>query len=386
MSVLLLAVSLPLVITVYLWFAGTADHRRGTPGPYGSSEVTRKHGRVLRVTAGVDAPSAVTFELRRETGFDRLATQLKWSVEAQVGHDAFDRTFYLASDDPAVVAWLRRDATLCDHLLELTGKGVPKGYRLLSLTCAGGQLRAQYTADLGAAPPDKLVGGLLRRLHALARRLPRPVPGAPVARDPRRRLGERVLAIAFGLMVGAQVAIYPYIDAGPPHTIDRGRMWLFGSAITLAVVGTGVVLLWERLGGSSRAHTVLAGWLVVATPSVLVLATAGVREANIAFDRGDAFTARADVVGAHTQNLWKFGKRTFVHLERVPDPFDDAEVAALPMRLQVQFRNVDFWYISNRTLLVVRRGALGLRWVERVQPLPELPPDAQRADGRWRTR
>ena len=108
-----------------------AANWKGVPGPHGLLRVQRHKDRVVSVAAGVPAPGALAFELRKENWFDRLSKRKGLAIEAQAGHAQFDARYFLLGDDPVVVDRLQRERGMCDRLLELSGPRVPPGLGMI---------------------------------------------------------------------------------------------------------------------------------------------------------------------------------------------------------------------------------------------------------------
>jgi hypothetical protein len=340
---------------------------KGVRGPHGLVRIRRNKKKVIGVTAGVDAPGAIAFELRRENWFDRLAKRRGLALEGQAGHANFDDTFYLLVDETAVIDRFQRDGSLCVRLLELAGSKVPPGFNLARIVCAGGTLWAEYgwSRPFADAEVDRLVGGLQLRLQSIARDLPTTLPGTLSRAEQKRRAGVRLEAAVLWLFLaafGGGVAVW---FTGVPQIVDRSRLWWVSAYFTvLALVG---IFDWARrhIGRTSRTHRQLALWATMGAPSLLVCVMFAVRGLDIWADPHRGYLRMGGITGVHTYSSRKMPTRYAADMFLLPP---DHQPRGRVDKLRLQLDREDYGRLSliGGVQVIEHPGLLGLRWIERV--------------------
>ena len=340
---------------------------KGTPGPHGPVRVTRNRSKVMAVFAGVPAPHALEFELRREIWYDRWLKRHGLAFEHQAGHANFDRTFFVLADDAMLVDRLRGDPTLCNRLLQLCGPGVPGGFKFARVACAGGTLWAEYgwTKPFMEAEVDKLVGGLQLRLQAIAPDLPTALPGSVSPAIAMRRAALRLEQAALLVFLAGLAGLAMLWATGLPQIVDRGRLWIYSALV--AALFLVAILDWARthLGRSSRAHRLFAIWLFIGAPGLVVCAMLWVRQVDITLDRHAGYLRMGGVTGVHTYSGRRLPRRYAADVFLLPP---DADPHGRVDRVHLQLDVEDFGRLPliGGVQVVEHPGLLGLRWIERV--------------------
>jgi hypothetical protein len=339
----------------------------GASNSHGPVHVVRNRGRVVFAGAGVPAPSSLRFEVKAENALDRLAKRLGISVEGQMGDAVFDRAFYLMCDDAVTLAALQREPALRTALLELAGGQVPAGFRFASLSCANGLLFAQYrnTRWFRDVDPDTLTGGLQLRLQRIAQHLPaRGGDTAPA--DARRRASYLVTTTAFGaFFVGAFGALWIH-HSGLPQIVDAPALWALSAALALAWLVAGWRWTWRRLGRTSRAHLALLQLVVVGAPGAWLCAMILVRQVDIGLDWRTPLPRTGFIEGFHVHTYRRAPDRYSIDL-RVADAEAGSWHQGYVVRVRLDDAQLAAAGSDGPVRLVERRGALGLRWIERVE-------------------
>jgi hypothetical protein len=340
---------------------------KGAPGPHGPLRVRRNKEKVISVAAGVPAPGALAFELRRENWFDRLSKRKGLAIEGQAGHRTFDDTYFLLGDDPELVDRLRRDRTLCNRLLELSGPRVPPGFRFARIVCAGDTLWAEYgwTRPFADAEVDRLVGGLQLRLQGIAGDLPTAPPGAPTPTELRRRAAMRLDALVLVLFLVAIGGCITVWFTGLPQIVDRGLLWAYSVYFTALLLGC--VFDWGRrhVGRSSRTHRQFALWALMGAPSLLVCTMLAVRGLDIWADPHRGYLRMGGITDLDTYSSRKMPTRYAAEMVLLP-PDHQPNGRVDKLRLQLDGEDYGRLSIIGGVQVVERPGLLGLRWIERV--------------------
>jgi len=339
----------------------------GTPGPLGPVRVNRQRDRVMSVAAGVPAPNAMEFELRREIWYDRLLKRHGLAFEGQSGHADFDRQFFVLADDPAVVARLQHDRDLCDRLLQLGGPGVPEGYKFARVVCAGGTLWGEYGWGKAFGEPDvaKLTGGLQLRLQAIAPHLPVATPGEKTTAQYVRRAALRLEQAALLLFLAGLAGLAMLWATGLPQVIDRRGLWLYAAGVTAVFVYA--IFDWGRrhMGRSPRAHRLAAIWLFFGIPGLLVCAMLWVRQLDITLDRRASHLRIGGVTGTQVHNGRRVPTRYSADVFLLP-PEGVAGGRVEKLHLQLDEEDYGRLPLIGGVQVVEHPGLLGLRWIERV--------------------
>jgi hypothetical protein len=340
---------------------------KGAPGPHGPIRVNRQRDRVMSVAAGVPAPDAMHFELRKEIWYDRLFKRHGLAFEAQTGHAEFDRTFFVLADDPAVAARLQHDHALCDRFLQLAGPGIPAGYKFARVVCAGGTLWGEYAWGKMFGEPDipKLAGGLQLRLQAIVPSLPRETPGEKTTGQYIRRAALRLEQAALLLFLAGLAGLAMLWVSGLPQIIDRGRLWIYAAIVTAVFVYA--IFDWGRrhMGRSPRAHRLAAIWLFFGIPGLLVCAMLWVRQLDITLDRRASHLRIGGVTGAHVHRGRKVPTRYSADVVLLP-PEGVAGGRVEALHLQLDAEDYGRMHLIGAIQVVEHPGLLGLRWIGRV--------------------
>jgi hypothetical protein len=334
---------------------------------YGPTQVMRNRGRVVFAGAGVPASASLRFEVKAENALDRLAKRLGISVEGQMGDAAFDRAFYLMCDDPVTLAALQREPALRAALLELVGGQVPAGFAFASLSCANGLLLAQYrnTRWFRDVDPDKLTGGLQLRLQRIAQHLPAR-GGDPAPADARRRASYRVTTAVFGaLFIGALGSMWVE-HSGLPQVLDRSALWTVAAVLAATSLVAGGHWTWQRLGRTSRAHLALLQLVVVGAPGAWLCAMLLVRQLDIGLDQ-TAPRARSGFIEAFRTHHYRRLPDRFTIEVHVPEWVEDPSSRGYRASVRLDDAQLRAAGPAGPVHVIERRGALGLRWIERVE-------------------
>jgi hypothetical protein len=328
-------------------------------GGYEVQAATNK-GSLLSLHVGVRTRTALDFELRHEGWFDRAAKAIGLSVEGQLGTRRIDDALYLLADEPRVIAALRADRELADALFALFSKAWPQVKKVQRVTCRDGVLRAQFATKAASGEADRIAADVAPELIALGARLAADHPGTP-AND---RLRPRALVLfaaasalaAHGLLEGLHLAV-----SFVPDTLDDRALWAFAlpaSALVLFALAAATVLL---LGRTSRAHGVLLGVLLIAVLGVPLGALGQVRDLNMEADTSPAETHVVQVTDKHIVRGSKGSHSYYVTFGAWPGRTDGHEI-------QVTHGDYDRYYLGQEVTVVLRRGYLGIPWLESAEP------------------
>jgi len=322
-------------------------------------------GKVQALRVGIAADAAVDFEIKPEGWFDRLGKSVGLAVEPQSNRRSFDEAFYILSDDARLVRALRLDAELLSRL-EGIGRARVGGFRFHRLVCRRGQLWIVFKPD--GQPENHLEAAqwAVPELLALAQALPALSPGqAPVG---SRTVLYAVLLLAFSsaLAINGGVHLFRILANGyVPYTVDTSQLWtlaVIAGAVLLVAMGLATMAL---LGGSSRAHLVLAQVLLLGGLGALATGFVELRDFNMEADRATAQEFATVVQGKHYTTHRKRGGGTgytyFLELA-------DWNRPGLTLDLEVSPHTYDIRYLTQPLVVRQHPGFLGVRWVESIEP------------------
>lgn len=322
-----------------------------------------RYARLVELTIGVDFLPEVEFEARRESAYSRLLKRLGVARELQVGDPAFDADVYLVCDDPRLAACLR-DAPEARNALHELMRNAPRGFVVGDLTCRGLSPRARYATD-GSGPDGKALREFVQpRLEAMRDALPRR-GGVPRPRvDPVQRRAFALTSVAAALGTGGVFMLLRLFAPLEAAIVDRGELATIGAAVGVLAFAVLAVVTVRSLRGTSRLPSVLAVVLLAGGFGCLAGGIGIVREVNLVFDDSPVEALPATVVGGrHSVDTSRGGGRRHSY---------DVSFAgsALPDGGTFAVSAEQFEYLVPGTAVVVRRraGALGIRWIERIDP------------------
>lgn len=332
--------------------------------PYEQRIDTNK-GKVVSYKLGVRGIGGFDFVLQPERWFDRLFKFVGISSEVQVGEVAFDRAWYVVSED-----WLLRRAlatgqalrTDLQQLLTVCGR---LEVELVRLQCQSGRLWIDLKArnsdersvhDWAGERASKLVP-LLNRIAERLRHL-RPERFDRL-RDRYAWRARAVLAISTGAALYAGFHVIRLAFEHVPFLLHPGELIWQATVLGLAVLGVLVLMVVAALGGTSRAHLVLTEFVLIGGFAFVGTTCITMRDINIELDRSPAQTQAASVKDKFTSGGRRGRSRLYVRLHNWPD-------SGAETRVRVSRRIYDSIERGDQVEVVVRQGYLGHRWVETI--------------------
>jgi hypothetical protein len=333
------------------------DWRGQASGPGRVKRFTNK-GRLNLLRVGLQTPSELDFELKRETWFDRLAKSIGISQEPQLGNRSFDELVYVLGDDPRLVAKLRQDSALLPGLQRLVGLSA-HGFVFKRLVCRRGQLWVDLR-PVGKTPDEPAaIAWALEELQQLSSAL----PALPAYRQ--RSLDRRflhtviVLGISGGLALNAIVQLLRMVVSHFPFTVDTSQLWSYALLLAGAIVCALVFATLLLLGRSARLHLVLVEVLLFGSLGALGTAFVELRDFNMEADRGTPVELASTVLAKRVSH----GKSNSYFLDLA-----DWTGAGGSRRIEVSPSDFDLYTVDMQVRVRQWPGALGVRWVERIDP------------------
>lgn len=312
------------------------------------------------ISYAVVCPAGFYFRIKRESRWDRLAKRIGLSAEHQLADAEFDEHLYLVSNDPGLISELTHVPQLRDVV-----KTMFRDKNVQRITCEGRHL----WVELRHAPdPHPLTSPnariIVSALHAVANSLNSIVAAhGRRKRDPYILRAVMLVAVASTLLLLAVVELYR--TKFDPLTIILDSWSLFGVSATVTVLFLFLFLAAATvlLRGSAHAHVVmleilLSGGLGVAVSSYMLL-----REINLEFDRAESVSYAVTVVDKQISRSRKSASRLKLYVV-TPNSANTARVILVDRAAYAQAKP------GHQVLLFIKPGALGFRWLERVEPLP----------------
>jgi len=312
--------------------------------------------KLTNVRVGIELPSTLDFELRRELWFDRWAKAMGLAVEQQLRRERFDRAIYLVSDETRVRALLLGKPVLADRMA-----GIPEGwlasFNFQRLVCRNGEMYVDLVRPGARSPSahiDALIDEATRRLQALAAELP-DERGLPPRRDRVFLRATLVLGVAGGLATNGVLQLTRMAFTYMPYMPDTGRLHALAlpiSVVTLLVLLTGTMWL---VGRTSRAHYVLLQVLLIGGFGAYLSAYGLVHDANTSLDREERVELDMTVTGRHR-----------VHHRRHTNYYLYVRSASGGVPLPLAVSAFDHYRHSPGAHLRLRdhAGYFGVRWFE----------------------
>jgi hypothetical protein len=348
--------------------ARTGDERRLDGVAYEHGEIKPK-GKVTAMYFGCAAPPNFEFALRPEGARDRWFKRIGISAERQVGDHAFDRAFYLESDDRVVGDLLAQRKDIRDGLRAAAAAVSRLGAKWVELRCHEGRVWVRLKPG-SKHRPESLPRLVVPALAAFAEALRATPERADVGhRDPFIRRAAIVLAANSAVATVGVVVILRAIK-GKTELLAPWTLFAAGLAPSLLMLVAFALLAMKWLGGSSRAHLVLVELLTVGT---FGFATAGfgvLREIDVAFD---PYAGRRHVIEHATLSYHrgrKSGSHYYLHPAGFPAPNDDSKLEIDRATYEWLQREHPTGTDVGPLTLVVRPGSLGFAWLENVEKAP----------------
>jgi hypothetical protein len=318
-------------------------------------KVSTSKGRVTGAKVGVVCDDTFTFSVRPESAFDLFSKRIGLSRECQTGDGAFDRAFYILSDDPVFHRMLQLDRRLRDDIAQIFEHCRETFGKPRSLQVRGGRIwidaqpRAKKRAD--AEADSRSMAGVL---NAVAVRL---VPGGTSIREERDPFPLRaagVLAVSTGLCLAGGIGLFHAVSGAFPRLADATEplpaALLIGLSVILMLSATALRIM----GQSARTHLVLLELVLSGTLGASAVAYAELRDYNMEFDTGAVTHVAAEVVGKRVTHSSKGGTHYHIDLRGWPDDGQlDLEVS------EDFFAQVG---TGSHMTITERPGALGWRW------------------------
>jgi hypothetical protein len=249
----------------------SGERASGDGEPYEFSVTRGKYRRILKVRIALEAPSALTFVLRRENLLDRIAKGLGIASEWETHDHSFDESIFILSDDRTLGEALSVDADLRRAVMDLFADRQAK-----SVECAKERLWVVLTnlpREYDSSEDAEVAATLSRKYRpALARAGERLAALTAQAFGGERDSGERrarwlLIASAF---VGAAGAVGFFVQAFGASSLPRqllsDRIDHHAIVLSLCVALVAVVALVTLVGRTSRTHLVLLAMLLVIGP------------------------------------------------------------------------------------------------------------------------
>jgi len=333
------------------------DWRGDRSGPGRIKRYTNK-GRLTLLRVGMATPSALDFELKRESWIDGLAKSIGISVEPQVGSPSFDEQVYVISDDARLTAMLRSDPALLMRVQRLVGSSA-RGFEFKRLVCRRGQLWVNLRPS--GSGPDEFgeIQWALGELQELSGALPALPPYKPRGLDVRFRRTVVVLGIAGALALNAVVQFFRLVLTHFPFTVDDAQLWSLALPLAAAIVCALVFATLLLLGRSARVHLVLGEVLLFGGFGAVGTAFVELRDFNMEADRGPVAELPSMVEGKHFSR----GRRSTTYYLYLTDWNGGGKTR------HVTVSHSDYNLYLTGDAVTVRQwpGALGIRWVERIE-------------------
>jgi hypothetical protein len=337
------------------WNVDWSGERSG-PGRF--KRYTNK-GKLMLLRVGMETPSELDFELKRESWIDGLAKSLGISREPQVGSSRFDELVYVISDDTRLTALLRQDPQLLMRVQRLVGTGV-NGFEFKRLVCRRGQLWVNLKPTASVANEYGEVQWALGELQALSDALPALAPFKQRSLDRRFLHAVLVLGISGGLALNGVLQLVRLSLTHFPFTVDDGQLWSLALPLAVAIVCALLFTTLLLLGRSARVHLVLGQVLLFGGFGAIGTAFTELRDYNMEADPGPPVTLQAAVLGKHISH----GRRSTSYYVELSDWNGGGR------RQSVQVSSPEYRRFDYGMTVQVRQwpGALGVRWVESINP------------------
>jgi hypothetical protein len=357
-----------------LVIAAIAGYVRSTSGPWrvGGERIPvddlvmrlvrdRSKSAVTRVTLIVDVPWAMDVVFRREADWDRTLRRFGLVHEHQHGDPGFDSRVFVECDDEGLARALLAAQGASAAILGCLSGGADRVF------CARGQL--------GVSWPGHADGDVYRdHLETLAKAWSS-VPEAAAGRaDPFAWRALLASCLLWSLVTWTIVAVFELGLTNFPRVVSKWSCLEAGLLATLPTYALLAILARLLLGRSSHGAKVLLEVLVTGLFLSPILALVSVHDADIDLDRTAPGIVEATVLDTrHTTTHSSKGGTTHHYYVLLWDLRAKASAppAVDPAELSTEYEVGYGIYSAVRrdmeVQLVIRRGALGLPWIEELR-------------------
>ena len=359
------------LIAVFFWlfeirrWKGQRDRWNGLS--YDHSGLFADRGHAIRI--GVDMPSRVNCQFRREHWFDELAKDWRLIQEHQTGHADFDEQVFFVSDSKPVQKMVSANRLILNHILSLKNDAI-EGVEFQKVICRRGRLWVEFTTsadDLNDRQCQDLLIKCVPLLHDMAAEFNRYAAYTlNFWKDPFywKSLGFTFIS-CFLLMDGVyQWGIWNQYVRGQiiPHTLFETHAALLTGAGSLGLL----VLAALVMGRTSRTHFVLFGLLPSSVFGMYIESLVVLRNLNTYQDPGQTRVVVSKVTDTYMffwPGLWWLDWNASFHIkvqatQQTPD-----------LDLRVRMGTYSRAQPGQQVQMLLHPGKLGYPWVSNPQLL-----------------
>lgn len=337
---------------------------------YGYHEVRSKADVLRMLLLSFDVPAERFFRLRREGWFDRFGKGIRLVVEPEAGDPAYDKLFFLDSDDEALVSLLGKQKVLRTLLVSFLGRLERQKARLISMDAENGKLSLYIRVNLVSKPGQlreecvAWLNPLLQAIRNLPARHADPSRTSNVSSDIVRQVA--LALFAFG---GYSVS-WIWIMSSERLLEPSALAWSSAIFSAMALVA---LTLWalKHLGRASNRHRALAMWLFLSVMGIPFCSFTLIRAINISLD-----FAEHETIDVKNAELSTYHQRKSGPIHSVSYEFNDGSIHESDSlridwfeyrRLREAWKDKD----AGPAIVHIHPGLLGFKWKEIVpQSIP----------------
>ena len=308
---------------------------------------------------GVVCPKEFHFRIKRETNWDRGAKAVGLSVEQCFNDPDFDETFYVISDNPALIKELSEvPAFRADIMALFSDRNLQK------LACEGQHLIAQYRVKTEGMPPKQYqdvaaMQEIATALHGIADTL-KSLRNSGSTKDPHVWKAVFLVSLASGVLILGIAEIFRFAKLQRYDPLLSSWPLLRDSAIaSFILLAAWLALTAKWLRGSSHAHIVMGEVLVSGGVGLLMCSYLLARDLNCEWDNSSAKIHPVEVIAKYHHSHRKSPDTYSLSIQ----PFTGD---TLPNLIDVTYR--DYAKINEHSLieLHIKPGLIGYPWVEKI--------------------
>lgn len=296
-------------------------------------------------------PCKVQFKLSRESIFDSIFKFLGVSQEVQTNDSLFDKRIYIACDSFSLKKELITDAITRKLILDLFSNDC------VSILCDGEELEFTF---VGSSSIDSQA--LLKVSLIYQQMMEMKSPKKGWSSDP---FNFKILLIeSIVWSIGAYAVIAFFEIGGSNPYLDHASAIKIGLLTGLILAFIFLFSFFYLVRGSSRGHRVLIESFFLLLFALPQSGIAIVDDINTSLDKSDPILFTADVAALRESSVWR-RRFSLYHVDLVEHR--KSSDLRLPGSLKIDVSTYVRLKSTKQVTLVVRRGFLGLPWVQNIE-------------------
>ncbi|WP_018878062.1 MULTISPECIES: hypothetical protein [unclassified Thioalkalivibrio] len=332
---------------------------------YSEQETGSRRAPLQRI--GFDQAPDIELRVKARRWWDYPFTAIGLSVACRTGNRAFDRAFYLVTDQQSLCRALTGCATTQARMLRLLEQCEEQDVRFRQLRVRRERIWVEVKSPRRRKKPRPIVlarafvPGLREIAEALEAEVPAAVRGR---REPFAWKAALFAGASTALLMGGTALLAPIMFSPLPAPASATGLLSLAFTLATVVVGSLMALSIALLGRTSRTHLVLLELALAGYLGALMTSYGLLREVNMAFDQAAPAQYVVEVQEKTTMRSSRGGTRRYLRV----DGWDGPQRGYGVKVGGALYRSVRE---GDRLLLEEYPGRLGAPWIQMHTALPD---------------